>query len=160
MYRHSRHRLSLRRLARGVALPWLARALALLLVLGNAFAAVAPLRMLTPAMHGVGAMAAMVDQAAPGYAMQAMHHHHHPAAAVADGYATQPAPHGAGCPCCDTGHCGCLQACNPLPQIAAALTTAPLLFAAAPAPMQVAAATSIVVAPPLRPPIAVNSIGS
>jgi hypothetical protein len=150
MPRRFLHRPSLLRLARSKTLPWLVRALALLLVLGNAFAVAAPVQML--AMHH--AQAANAGSAASADHTAAMQHHHHSATMAADVGSRVQAQHGSGCPCCDNGHCHCLQTCNPLPQIPVVLPWAPLLPAAAPAPMRHAGATSIVDAPPLRPPIA------
>ncbi len=150
----SRHRLSLLRLVRGKALLWPAWALALLLVLSNGMAGVAPLRMLAAtALDRAATQHATATTPAMAQTMAAMPHHHH-AGVVDTELPAAPAAHGNGCPCCDDGHCDCLQVCKPLPQIAVALADAPLHVAAAPAPMQVAAATSIVDTPPLRPPIA------
>ena len=154
----SRHHLSLLRLVRPGAGFWRACALTFFLVLSNVMAAVAPMHMMPAAISAD--MAAMhhsmgmdADVAAAADSMAAMHHH--PADSVTDGaHSAASVPHARDCPCCVGGHCDCLQACNPLPQVDVALIAAPLRFAEVPAPMQTIEATSIVDSPPLRPPIA------
>lgn len=157
----SRHRLSLQRLAHGAGLPWLARMLALLLVLGNAFAAVAPVKMLAMAapapgaahaMHHAMAMASM-DSGESVDSMAAMHHDH-AATSSPDSSPDMQNQHGNGCACCNNGHCGCLQACSPLPMLAAAALAPLPLSAESPVTMSIAPPGSISGAPPLRPPIA------
>lgn len=156
----------LRCLARHRLSSWLARALALLLVLGNAFAAVAPVRMLAMAAPAAPAVAhashAAMDATQPGSiadsgSMVAMHQHHHPRAAAdcADqSNASDSMQHGQGCPCCNGGQCGCAQTCSPLPMIAALLSASSQLAAVVPMARRVAPAASIRGVPPLRPPIA------